>query len=328
VTRAIVVRRLGGPEVLVLEDYDPGRPTPGEVRVRVAAAGVNFRDTHFRAGRDPVSLPYHPGVEGAGTVESVGAGVDGIALGSRVAWAGVTGSYAEVAMVPASRLVPVPDALPLEFAAAALLQGMTAHYLVHAVRQSQPGDVAVVHSAAGGVGLLLVQMLKARRMSVIGVCSTPEKAALAKEYGADHVLMGPTAELPEAVAALTQGRGAHVVYDAVGRDSFEASLGSLRTRGMFVLYGSSSGPVPPVRLERFNERGVFFTRPSLIHYTAAREELLERATAVLAALAGGQLRIHVGRRLPLDQAPEAHRLLEARATMGKVILLPLEEGTT
>jgi NADPH2:quinone reductase len=322
VTRAIVVRRTGGPEVLELAEHDPGAPGPGQARVRVAAAGVNFIDVYFRTGLYPRVLPFVAGLEGAGRVESVGAGVVGLRPGDRVAWASAPGSYAESVVAPVSGLVPVPEGVPDETAAAALLQGMTAHYLAHGVRATRPGDVALVHAAAGGTGLLLVQMLKQAGAVVIGTCSTAEKAALAREAGADRVVLYGQEDFAKAVRDATSGRGADAVYDSVGRDTFEGSLASLRPRGLLVLFGQSSGVVPPFDLARLNALGsLFVTRPSLAHHVATREELELRASAVFSSVAEGRLRVRIGARFPLAEARAAHEALEGRRTTGKVILV-------
>jgi NADPH2:quinone reductase len=321
--QAIVVHAPGGPEVLRVEERDPGEPGAGEVRVRVEAAGVNFIDIYHRTGLYPRPLPFVVGLEGAGIVERLGPGVSGLAPGARVAWAQVPGSYATAVVAPAAALVAVPAGVAAEDAAAVMLQGMTAHYLVHGTRSTRPGDVALVHAAAGGVGLLLVQMLKAAGARVIGTCSTPEKEALARAAGADEVVRYTAADFVAAARAFSGGRGVDVVYDAVGQSTFEGSLRALRPRGLLVSYGQASGPVPPFDVRRLGELGsLFLTRPSLAHYTADRGELEERAGAVLEAVRRGRLRVHVGARYRLAEAAAAHRALEGRATTGKVLLLP------
>jgi NADPH2:quinone reductase len=317
---AIVVRETGGPEVLRLEPTSVGEPGPGQARVAVAAAGVNFIDVYFRTGLYPRPLPYVAGLEGAGVVEAVGPDVT-LRPGERVAWASAPGSYATHVLAPAAQLVRVPDGVALDVAAASMLQGMTAHYLVHGCRTTQAGDVALVHAAAGGVGLLLIQLLVEAGATVIGTCSSPEKEKLAREAGAAHVL-GYDAFADEA-RRLTDGRGCDVVYDSVGQTTFEGSLRSLRPRGLLVLFGQSSGPVPPFDLGRLNALGsLFVTRPSLAHYTASPRELELRAGAVLGAIAGGRLHVRIGARFPLAEAAEAHRALEGRRTTGKVLLVP------
>ena len=314
--RAVVIHASGGPEVLSLERHDPGVPGAGAVRVRVNAAGVNFIDVYFRTGLYPAPLPFVVGLEGAGVVEAVGEGVAGLAPGDRVAWASVPGSYAEAVVAPADRLVRVPDAVPLEVAAASMLQGMTAHYLVHGTRETRPGDVALVHAAAGGVGLLLVQMLKAAGARVIGTCSTADKEALAREAGADDVVRYTEHDFTAEVRRLTAGRGVDVVYDSVGATTFDGSLAALRPRGLLILFGQSSGPVPPFDLQRLNLGGsLFITRPSLAHYARDRAELELRAGAVLGAVAAGRLRVRIGalparrggRRAPRARGPRDRR---------------------
>ncbi|MFI5314144.1 MAG: quinone oxidoreductase family protein [Myxococcota bacterium] len=319
--KAIVVSRTGGPEVLELREQELAAPGPGQVRVRVRAAGVNFIDVYFRTGLYPRPLPFVSGLEGAGTVESLGAGVTTLAVGDRVAWASAPGSYAEAVLAPADRLVRVPAGIPDEVAAAAMLQGMTAHYLCRTTYPVRAGDTALVHAAAGGVGLLLVQMLRALGANVIATCSTADKEKLAREAGAEHVIRYTEIDFAPEVRRLTGGRGVAVVYDAVGRTTFEGSLRSLRPRGMLVLYGQSSGPVPPFELRTLNDLGsLFITRPSLAHYTQDRAELELRADEVLGAIAAGRLHVRIGARLALADAAAAHRALEGRATTGKVVL--------
>jgi NADPH2:quinone reductase len=320
---SIVVEKTGGPEVLAVREQEVSAPGPGEVLVRCAAAGVNFIDVYFRTGLYPRPLPFVAGLEGAGRVEAVGEGVSGLAPGDRVAWTGVPGSYAQLVRVPAASLVRVPDGVDDETAAAAMLQGMTAHYLVHGTRDTREGDTALVHAAAGGAGLLVVQMLAAAGASVIGTCSTAEKEALAREAGARHVIRYTETEFAPEVRRLTGGRGVDVVYDSVGRTTFEGSLTCLRPRGLLVLFGQSSGPVPPFELGRLNALGsLFITRPSLAHYMQTRAELEMRAGEVLSAIEKGALRVRIGARYPLAQAADAHRALEGRRTTGKVLLLP------
>jgi NADPH2:quinone reductase len=278
---------------------------------------------YFRTGLYPRELPCVLGLEGAGIVESVGDGVESLAEGDRVAWASVPGSYAEHALAPASSLVRVPDGVSDALAAASMLQGMTAHYLVHGTRETREGDVALVHAAAGGVGLLLVQMLKGSGALVIGTCSTAEKERLVREAGADHVVRYTESDFGRAAREITGGRGVDVVYDSVGRDTFEGSLACLRPRGLLVLFGQSSGPVPPFDLNRLNATGsLFVTRPSLFHYTRERDELEERAGAVLDAAASGALRVRIDAKYRLEEAAEAHSALEGRRTAGKLLLFP------
>ncbi|HXZ86486.1 MAG TPA: quinone oxidoreductase [Myxococcota bacterium] len=321
--KGIVVSRTGGPEVLEWRDHDPGAPGPGQVRVAVRAAGVNFIDVYFRTGLYPRPLPFVSGLEGAGVVEALGAGVRELAVGDHVAWASAPGSYAQAVVAPADRLVRVPAGVADEVAAAAMLQGMTAHYLCRSTFPVKAGDTALVHAAAGGVGLLLVQMLRALGATVIATCSTADKEKLAREAGAAHVIRYSEVEFQPEVRRITGGRGADVVYDAVGRTTFEGSLRSLRPRGMLVLYGQSSGPVPPFELRTLNDLGsLYITRPSLAHYTATRAELEQRAGEVLGAIAAKRLDLRIGARFPLADAAAAHRALEGRATTGKVVLAP------
>jgi NADPH2:quinone reductase len=322
-SRAIVVSENGGPEVLRPESRDPGAPGPGAVRVGVRAIGVNFIDVYFRTGLYPAPLPFVAGVEGAGVVEELGEGVTDLAPGDRVAWAGVPGSYAEVMLAPAGRLVRVPEGVSDAQAAAVLLQGMTAHYLAHGTRETRPGDVALVHAAAGGTGLLLVQTLARAGATVIGTTSSAEKAELARKAGASHVIRYDELDFAEEARRLTNGRGVDVVYDSVGRATFEGSLRALRPRGLCALFGQSSGPVEPFDLRRLNDLGsLFVTRPSLAHYVAERPELEARAGAVLGAVAAGELEVRIGARFPLERAADAHRALESRRTSGKLLLDP------
>jgi NADPH2:quinone reductase len=323
VSRAVQIRRTGGPEVLELVEQDPGAPGPGQARVRVAAAGVNFIDVYFRTGLYPRPLPFVSGLEGAGVVESVGPGVTGLAAGDRVAWASAPGSYAQAVVAPVDRLVRVPDGIADDVACAAMLQGMTAHYLCRATFVAKRGDTALVHAAAGGVGLLLVQMLRALGATVIATCSTADKEKLVREAGADQVIRYGDVEFAPEVRKLTAGRGVDVVYDSVGRTTFDGSLASLRPRGLLVLFGQSSGPVAPFELRKLNDLGsLFITRPSLAHYTQDRAELELRAGEVLDAIAAGKLDVRIGARFPLAEAAAAHRALEGRATTGKVLLIP------
>lgn len=313
----------GGPEVLRAAAHDPGGPASGTARIRVAAAGVNFIDVYFRTGTYPAPLPFVPGLEGAGEVEAVGPDVRDVEVGDRVAWASVPGSYADAVVAPVDRLVPVPAGVTLDVAAAAMLQGMTAHYLAHGTRETRRGDTALVHAAAGGVGLMLIQTLRGAGARVIGTCSTAEKEALARDAGADEVIRYDRVDFADETRRLTEGRGVDVVYDGVGRTTFDGSLRALRVRGLCVLYGQASGAVPPLDLQRLNQGGsLFVTRPSLTHYTQDRAELELRAEAVLGAIANGALRVRIGARFALEQAAEAHRALEGRRTTGKVLLIP------
>ncbi|HEX8972664.1 quinone oxidoreductase [Oryzihumus sp.] len=323
-TTALVVTRNGGPEVLEVQQREVREPGAGEVRVRVEACGVNFIDVYQREGVYPIPTPFVVGSEGAGVVESLGEGVAGVAVGDRVAWAMQPGTFAGLAVLPAAALVPVPEGVDLETAAAAMLQGMTAHYLVTSTYAVQPGDTVLVHAAAGGVGQLLVQMAKARGATVIGTAGTDAKAEKARALGADHVInYSEVTDVAAAVRELTGGRGVDVVYDGVGKDTFEGSLASLRPRGMLALFGAASGQVPPFDLQRLNPAGsLFVTRPTLGHYVADREELLWRGGEVLDAIAAGRLHLEVGGRYPLADAGTAYRDLEGRRTTGKLLLIP------
>jgi len=319
--RAIVVSELGGPEVLAAGEHPDPEPGPGEIIVEAAAAGVNFIDIYRRSGVYAQPLPSGPGHEGAGVVVAVGAGVTGVAVGDRVAWHDAPGSYAERVVVPAALAVPVPDDTDLIAAAAVMLQGMTAHYLCRSTFPVTKGTVTVVHAAAGGVGLLLTQMIKSLGGIVIATTSSAPKAALAEQAGADYVVgydeFGATAR------RVTDGRGVDVVYDGVGKSTFDAGLAALRPRGMMVLFGGSSGQVPPFDPQRLNSGGsLFLTRPTLAHYTADRGELLWRATDVLTAVADGDLNVRIGVEYSLAHAPQAHADLAARRTTGKLLLIP------
>jgi NADPH2:quinone reductase len=319
--RAIVVSELGGPEVLVVGERPDPEPGHGQLAVEVAAAGVNFIDIYQRSGVYQMPLPYTPGGEGAGTVLAVGEGVTEFAPGDRVAWATGAASYAERTVLPAASVVPVPAGLDLKVAAAVMLQGMTAHYLCHSTFPVQPGQVTVVHAAAGGVGLLLTQMIKKLGGIVVATTSTEDKAELARAAGADQVTGYD--EFPAKVREITGGRGAHVVFDGVGKATFDASLGALRPRGMMVLFGGSSGQVPPFDLQRLNSGGsLFVTRPTLFHYVEDRDELRWRATDIFGSIAKGELDVRIGGEYPLADAARAHEDLAARRTTGKLILIP------
>jgi NADPH2:quinone reductase len=291
--------------------------------VRLGACGVNYIDVYFRTGQYKAQLPLTLGLEGAGTVTAVGSGVTDVKVGDRVAWTGVAGSYAQVTVVPADRLVKLPDGLTFKDGAAAMLQGMTAHYLAVSTYPLKKGDSCLVHAAAGGVGLLLCQMAKMRGATVIGTVSTDEKAALAKVAGADHVIVYTKTDFEAEVKRLTGGAGVHVNYDGVGASTFDKGLNCLRPRGLMVLYGQASGPVPPLDLQILNARGsLFVTRPSLNHHIASREELLERAGDVLGWIRDGKLKLRLEHQFPLAEAAEAHRALEGRRTTGKILLIP------
>jgi len=326
--RAIQATHAGGPEVLSVVELPDPEPGPGEVVAQVGAAGVNFIDTYKRGGVYPMSFPHVPGAEGAGTVVAVGEGVTGLAVGDRIAWADAPGSYAERVVVPADVALPVPDGLDLQTAAALPLQGMTAHYLVASTFPLQAGQTALLTAAAGGVGLLLTQLAVARGARVIGMVGSAEKEALAREAGASDVIRYTelddlTTDVPRIVRDLTDGVGVDVAYDGVGKDTFDASLASVRRRGMLVLFGGASGQVPPFDLQRLNRAGsIFATRPTLGHYTADREELLWRGGAIFEAARAGTLKVRIGATFPLAEARAAHEALEGRATTGKVVLIP------
>jgi NADPH2:quinone reductase len=320
--KAIRVATPGGPEAMSLDDVQTPVPGAGEVLVRVRAAGVNYIDVYYRTGRYAQPVPISLGLEGAGEVAAIGAGVD-LAVGARVAWSSVPGSYATHVLAAADRLVELPPDLDFDIGAAAMLQGMTVHYLTRATFPLGPGHRCLVHAAAGGVGLLLCQVARRAGAQVIGTTSTPQKAERAKAAGAHEVILYGETDFAAEVRRITRGEGVHVVYDSVGLATFDRSLDCLAPRGMAVLFGQASGPVPPIDLQILNRKGsLFVTRPSLAHHTQRRDELVSRAQDVMRWIADGQLRITIDRRLPLSRAAEAHRLLESRATSGKLLLLP------
>ena len=322
--KAIRIHQTGGPEVLCFEDAPDPQPQAGQALVRVEAAGVNFVDVYFRTGlyKGP-PLPFVAGQEGAGTVEAVGPGVTEVAVGDRVAWVGIHGAYAELAVVPAARLVKLPDGVSTHQGAAAMLQGITAHYLATSTYALQPGDTCLVHAAAGGVGQLLCQVAKLRGAKVFATVSTEEKAGIARAAGADEVILYSQQDFSAEVKRLNGGRGVQVIYDGVGKATFEKGLDTLLPRGLMVLFGQASGPVPPFDLSVLNPKGsLYVTRPSMIHYIADREELMGRAGDVLGWIADGKLRLAIDREMPLEQAADAHRALEGRETTGKVLLIP------
>ncbi len=322
VVHAIQISETGGPEVLKLAELATPEPEPGQVVVEVGAAGVNYIDTYHRGGVYPMQLPFVPGLEGSGRVVAVGAGVEDIAVGDRVAWSDTLGSYAEAVAVSAVKAVPVPDGVSDELAVGALLQGMTAWFLVNTTYPVQPGDDVLVHAAAGGVGLLLTQLATGRGARVIATVSSAEKEQLAKAAGAADVLRYSD-DLAERVRDLTGGVGVAAVYDGVGASTFDASMDSLRRRGMLVLFGAASGPVPPVDPQRLNTGGsLYLTRPTLFHHIDTREDLLATSGAVYAAVADGSLDVRIGHRYPLEEARRAHEDLHARRTTGKLVLLP------
>jgi len=320
--KAIVVTEPGGPENLALADLDRPRPKPGEVLVKLAAAGVNFIDVYFRMGLYPApERPMRLGMEGAGWVEAVGDGATGFAPGDAVAFAMTRGAYAEFCIVSADKLLRVPDGIPVREAARIPLQGMTAHYLTRSSYALKPGDTCLVHAAAGGTGQLIVQLAKIVGAHAIATVGSEEKAAIARECGADEVILYRHADIAAEVKRLTAGRGVDAVYDGVGVQTFEASLNSLRPRGTMVLFGQSSGPVPPLDPQILNQRGsLFLTRPSLGHYVATREELEWRASEIFEWRAAGKLKFALGGQWPLAQAADAHRALESRSTTGKLVL--------
>ena len=319
--QAIQVSQTGGPEVLTPVDLPVPTPKPNEALVQIKAAGINFIDVYFREGRYPTSLPFVNGQEAAGVVTEVGNEVTTVQRGDRVAYTSGLGSYAEYAAVPASRLVKIPDELDFEQAAAAMLQGMTAHYLVHSSYPLKKGETALIHAAAGGVGLLLVQMAKQIGARVIATAGTPEKAQLARDAGADECIVYTEADFETETRRLTDG--VHVVYDGVGKATFDKDLNVLRPRGYLVLFGGSSGAVPPFDLIKLSQKGsLFITRPTLGHYTATREEFEWRANDVLQSIARGELKLRIHKVYPLAEAEQAHRDLEGRKTSGKLLLRP------
>jgi NADPH2:quinone reductase len=321
-TAAIQVTELGGPEVLIPATIEVADPAPGQARVRVAAAGVNFRDTYERSGVYPKPVPHVPGGEGAGTVVAVGDGVRDLRVGDRVAWESLPGSYAAEVTGPADRLVPVPQTVTDQQAAALMLQGLTAHYLAHDSHRIGDGEVVLIHAGAGGVGLLLTQIAKIRGATVITTVSTPEKADLSRGAGADHVLLGYDG-FPERVRELTDGTGVAAAYDGVGKDTFDGSLASIRRRGMMVLFGGASGQVPPFDLQRLNRSGsLSVTRPTLGDFVVTRGELLMRCADLFGWVAQGSLDVRVGATYPLALARRAHEDLEGRRSTGKLLLLP------
>ena len=321
--KAIQVKKTGGPEALELMDIPVPQAKPNEAVVKVAAAGVNFIDAYHREGRYPVPLPFVIGQEGAGTVSSVGAEVQTVKEGDRVAWAGVMGSYAEYAAVPAERLVKVPSGVTDREAAATMLQGMTAHYLAYTTFPLKRGDTALVHAAAGGVGLLLVQMAHNIGVRVIGTVSTEEKAKLAREAGADEIIFYTKDDFESETKRLTENKGVDVVYDSVGKTTFVKGLNVLRPRGMMVLFGGSSGPAPALDPIVLTQKGsLFLTRPSMNQYVATRAELEMRANALFEMIADKKLKLRIEHIYPLQEAQQAHRDLEGRKTTGKLLLIP------
>jgi NADPH:quinone reductase len=321
--KAIRIHEAGGPEKLIYEEVATPAPGPGQARIKIHAIGVNYIDIYHRTGLYKNQLPFTPGMEAAGVVDAIGENVTGVARGERVAYAMNLGSYAEFAIVNAWQLVTLPEKITFEMAAAAMLQGMTAHYLTQATFPLQRGQTALIHAAAGGVGLLLVQIAKMIGARVIGTVSTDEKGHLAREAGADHVIRYDIRDFESEVKNITQGRGVDVIYDSVGRATFEKGLNCLKRRGMIVLFGQSSGPVPPIDLNILNSKGsVYVTRPSLAHYTATPEELDLRACDILEWISDDKLKLRIEGTFPLAEAAQAHQALERRQTKGKLLLIP------
>jgi len=321
--KAVRVHQFGGPEILRYEEVSFPEPGPGQARVKIEAIGVNYIDIYHRTGLYPLKVPFTLGMEGAGVVDAIGPDVTEVKVGERVAYAMQLGSYAEHALLPAWTLVSLPQSLDTREAAAVMLQGMTAHYLTHSTYPLKKGETALVHAAAGGVGLLLIQAAKRRGATVFGTVSTEEKARLAREAGADHVILYTQSDFAAEVKRLTNGAGVHVVYDSVGQSTFEKSLDCLRPRGYLVLFGQSSGPVPPFNLGTLSTKGsLFVTRPTLLHHMTDRKELLERANDLFSLMESDALKVRIDKSFPLAEAAEAHRQLEGRQTTGKVLLIP------
>lgn len=321
--RAIRIHEVGGPEVLRYEEVEVGEPGPGEARVRLTAAGVNFVDVYHRTGLYPLALPAVLGVEGAGRVEAVGAGVTGLVPGDRVAYAGSPGCYAEARVLPADRLVKLPDDIADRAAAAVMVKGLTVQALIRRTYRVKPGDVVLWHAAAGGVGLLAVQWLKALGATVIGTVGSDEKAEIARAHGCDHVVVYTREDFVRRVRELTGGEGVPVVYDAVGKTTFDGSIDCLRPLGMMVTFGNASGPVPPVDPLLLGRKGsLFLTRPSVFQYIARADDLRAGAAELLEVVRSGAVKVDTGRTWPLAEAAEAHRALEARETTGSLVLLP------
>ena len=321
--KAIEIREFGGPEVLHVQDVPTPEPGEGQVRVKLEASGVNFIDIYQRSGQYKLQLPTIPGAEGAGTVDAVGPGVTDLRVGQHVAWAQAPGSYAEYVVAPAAKLVPVPEGVDLKVAAAVMLQGMTAHYLAYSTYPLKQGETALIHAAAGGAGALLVQIAKRRGARVIATVGTEQKAQVARESGADEVIIYTRQDFEAETKRLTGGAGVHVVYDSVGKTTFDASLNCLRPRGYMVLFGQSSGAVPPVDPQVLNAKGsLFLTRPTLANYIADRQELLWRAGDLLKWIQAGELTVRIDRTYPLTEAGAAQTALASRETQGKVLLVP------
>ncbi len=321
--KAIRVQRTGGPEVMELVEVPPPQPKANEALVRVSVAGVNSIDAQFRDGRLRTPLPFIPGQEGAGVVTDVGTQAKLVKPGDHVAWSGQLGSYAEYIASPEQHLVPVPDSISDDQAVAAMMHGLTAHYLVNDAHKLKAGETALVHAAAGGVGLLVVQLAHAIGARVIGTVSSDEKSKLAQDAGADEIIVFTREDFESEVKRLTGGKGVDVVYDGVGKATFEKNLNVMKMRGMLVLYGMSSGPVPPVDPAKLSEKGsLYMARTTLAHFTATREELIARTSALFAMIAAGSLKLRIAKKYPLEEAAEAHRDLEGRALAGKLLLVP------
>lgn len=325
--KTILVHQYGEPEALQYEDGDLPVPGFGEVRIKIEAAGVNYIDTYHRTGAYAQKRPFTPGMEGGGVVDALGQGVTDFSVGERVVYAMHIGAYAEYAVVPTWRLVKVPDNIEIAVATAVMLQGLTAHYLTHSTYPIRIKDTVLVHAAAGGVGLLLVQIARLRGARVIGTTSTEEKADLAREYGADEIILYTETDFVEAVSRFTNGKGVNAVYDGVGQTTFRKGLDCLQPRGYMVLYGQAGGPVKPFDLQILNQKGsLFVTRPSLAHYTASQEEIIMRANDLFSWIASGALRVRIDRTYPLNEAYAAHQYLEGRRTKGKVLLIPQHQS--
>ncbi len=320
--KAIVIEQSGGPEVLAYRDAGVGEPAAGQVRVRVEAAGVNYIDTYQRSGLYPMPLPFTPGVEGAGVVDAVGDGVEGVAAGDRVVYVMTPGSYAELALVPAANLVTIPEGITTELAGAVFLQGLTAHYLSHSTYPLSSSSTCLVLAAAGGVGLLLSQIARRRGARVIGCVSSDAKAELARRAGCHEVIRYDRVDFKDEVMRLTDGRGVQVAYDSVAAATWQQSLGSLAPRGYLVLYGNASGPVTSLDPRVLNEGSYFVTRPTLTHYVQEEGELRSRADDLFGWMAAGELDVRVHKRYPLRDAAQAHRDIQSRATSGKLLIIP------
>ncbi len=321
--KAIRISQYGGAEVLSFEDIDVADPGEGQVRITIEAAGVNFIDTYHRTGLYPLNLPLTLGLEGAGIVNAVGAGVSDLTEGDRVAWKSVEGSYAEQVVADVAEVVKIPSDVATKTAAAVMLQGLTAHYLVNSTYPVREGDTCLIHAAAGGVGLLLVQMAKMRGARVIGTTSTEEKAALARGAGADDIVLYTERDFETEVLSLTDGQGVEVVYDSVAKATYEKSINCLKPRGYMVFFGNASGPVPPIDPLLLSQKGsIYLTRPTLNSYTQTREEYLQRTREVMGWIQDGELDVRIGEEHPLENTAEAHNRLEGRQTTGKVLLIP------